>query len=143
MTTTTALGRWLEAELESRNLTQLTAAGQARIGVGTLGDIIRRGHVPKIETLIRLADFFNTPREKVLRLAAGLPPGRKDPGEDLDDEALVQELLEEFRKVPDEWKEVAIQQVEMFRKLAELPLVRFVGEDPVKEGYPGQADDEE
>jgi transcriptional regulator with XRE-family HTH domain len=136
--TTTALGRWLEAELERRDLSQIAAAGQARVGVGTLGDIIRRGHVPKVETLLRLADFFGTPREKVLRLAAGLPPGRKDPGDDEEDEALVQELLEEFRQVPDEWKEVAIQQVAIFRKLAARPPVRMVGEDRLDEADDGE-----
>jgi transcriptional regulator with XRE-family HTH domain len=125
--TTTALGRWLESELERRDLTQLTAAGQARIGVGTLGDIIRRGHVPKIETLLRLADFFDTPAEKVLRLAADLPPpGVEAPAGDM---ALIQELVEAFRQVPDEWKRDVLQQVQLFVALANRPPVRLVGED--------------
>ena len=46
---------------------------------------------------------------------------------------LVQALLEEFRKVPDEWKEETIQQIQMFRRLADHPPARLVGEDKPSE----------
>jgi len=46
-----------------------------------------------------------------------------------EDEAIIEELVEEFRKVPDEWKEVAVQQIVMFRQLAEMPSVRFIGDE--------------
>ena len=42
---------------------------------------------------------------------------------------LVQALLEKFRQVPDEWKDVVIQQVRFFRRLSENPPIRIIGED--------------
>jgi hypothetical protein len=42
---------------------------------------------------------------------------------------LIEALLQEFRRVPDEWKEVAVEQVAQFRRLAELRPVRVVGEE--------------
>jgi len=31
--------------------------------------------------------------------------------------------------VPDEWKPEAVRQINMFRRLAEMPIVRMVGEE--------------
>ena len=45
------------------------------------------------------------------------------------DDILVPELLEEFRQVPDEWKETAIAQMSQFRRAAEQPTPRIIGED--------------
>jgi hypothetical protein len=56
-----------------------------------------------------------------------LPLGEGDPDDEQD--YIIQELLEEFRQVPDEWKEVAVRQVAMFRHLAEMPSVRFIGDE--------------
>jgi transcriptional regulator with XRE-family HTH domain len=45
------------------------------------------------------------------------------------DDTLIPELLAEFRKVPDEWKEVAIAEIQRVRRFSELPAVRIIGEE--------------
>ena len=131
----TELGTWLRAQLNYRRLTQNAAAVHAGVGQATISDILTKDHVPKVETLFRLADFFQTPREQVLRLAGHLPPPplgmeAEAPGQD---ESLVRTLLAEFRRVPDEWKPVAVEQVATFRRLAELRPTRFIGDEDVEE----------
>ncbi len=127
--TVTALGRWLRRELNRNGLTQNQAAVYAGVASATLSEILNKGHVPKVETLFRLADYFQTPRVEVLRVAGHLP-SQGVPGADLADEPLIRELVEEFRQVPDEWKAVAVEQMAQFRRLAELRPVRMVGEEP-------------
>ncbi len=127
--TVTALGRWLRRELNRNGLTQNQAAVYAGVASATLSEILNKGHVPKVETLFRLADYFQTPRAEVLRVAGHLP-AEGEPGADLADEPLIRELVEEFRQVPDEWKAVAVEQMAQFRRLAELRPVRMVGEEP-------------
>jgi transcriptional regulator with XRE-family HTH domain len=123
----TALARWLQGELKARGLTQQAAATYAGVSMATISDILRKGHIPRIETLFRLADYFEVSRERVLCLAASLPAG---PGAGGDrEDYLVAELLEEFRQVPDEWKEVVLQQVAWLRQLAERPPLRIIGEE--------------
>jgi transcriptional regulator with XRE-family HTH domain len=129
----TRLGQWLQAQMRRRDLTQNATAVHTGVGVATISDILNKGHVPKVETLFRLADYFDTPHAEVLRLAGHLPA--EEAGDD--DDALVQELIDEFRKVPDEWKEVAIQQVAQFRKLAELRPVRIIGDEEEDEEQAG------
>jgi transcriptional regulator with XRE-family HTH domain len=131
--TTTALGRWLRRELNRNGLTQNEAAVYAGVASATLSEILNKGHVPKVETLFRLADYFQTPRVEVLRVAGHLPPtgdAAGDAAADVADGPLIRELVEEFRQVPDEWKPVAIEQIAQFRRLAELRPVRMVGEEP-------------
>jgi hypothetical protein len=103
------------------------------VGQATISGIIRRGHVPKAATLLRLADFFGTPREQVLHLAGYLPSTGSQVLERLApeaaDEPLVRELLEAFQQVPDEWKPLAVEQVARLRRLAELRPARLVGEE--------------
>ena len=137
--TTTALGRWLRRELNRNGLTQNEAAVYAGVASATLSEILNKGHVPKVETLFRLADYFETPRVEVLRVAGHLPPAG-DAGTDVADEPLIRELVEEFRQVPDEWKPVAIEQIAQFRRLAELRPVRMVGEEPATEAGEGTAE---
>ena len=127
--TTTALGRWLRRELNRNGLTQNEAAVYAGVASATLSEILNKGHVPKVETLFRLADYFRTPRVEVLRVAGHLPTTQAA-GMDVADEPLIRELVEEFRQVPDEWKAVAVEQMAQFRRLAELRPVRMVGEEP-------------
>jgi transcriptional regulator with XRE-family HTH domain len=129
------LAAWLQSELRQRGLTQNEAAVYAGVGQATLSDMLNKGHIPKVETLFRLADYFGTSREQVLRLAGHLPPMTggtpSSTADELgdEDEELVRTLLEEFRKVPDEWKAVAVEQVAQFRRLAELRPVHMVGEE--------------
>jgi transcriptional regulator with XRE-family HTH domain len=138
-TTTTALGRWLRRELTRNGLTQNEAAVYAGVASATLSEILNKGHVPKVETLFRLADYFQTPRVEVLRVAGHLPASG-DAGADVADEPLIRELVEEFRQVPDEWKPVAIEQIAQFRRLAELRPVRMVGEEPATRAGEGTAE---
>ncbi len=71
-----------------------TVAVNARVGVATLSHILNDGHVPRIDTLVRLADYFGAPREIVLRIAAGLPfkPLTAGPGTAQDDDYLIEKL---------------------------------------------------
>jgi transcriptional regulator with XRE-family HTH domain len=131
--TTTALGRWLRRELNRNGLTQNEAAVYAGVASATLSEILNKGHVPKVETLFRLADYFQTPRVEVLRVAGHLPP-TGEAGADAADEPLIRELVEEFRQVPDEWKSVAVEQIAQFRRLAELRPVRMIGEETAEDG---------
>lgn len=127
----TALGRWLQRQLEARQLSQMAAAAQAGVGVGTLSDILRRGHIPKVETLFRLADFFGAPRREVLHLAAEELPVLDEAKEE--EEALIRELVEEFRQVPDAWKREVLAQVALFARLARRPPWRIIGEEEEKD----------
>ena len=140
----TKLSSWLQSELQKRQLTQNQAAVYAGVGQATVSDILNRGHIPRVETLFRLADFFGTPREEALRAAGYLPPAprvigaEEDPdGEDQEagrDEALIHALLREFRQVPDEWKPVAVLQVAQLRQLDALRPVRVIGEEEAEPG---------
>jgi transcriptional regulator with XRE-family HTH domain len=128
------LGRWLRQQLKERDLTQSEAAVYSGVGQATLSDIINKGHVPKVETLFRLADYFDTSREHVLRAAGHLPPPGIAQGDaELDDVAwmqsndLVRSLLREFRRLPDEWKPIAVEQVAVFRRLAEMGAPPIAG----------------
>ena len=134
-----SLAQWLQNELRARGLTQAAASTHAGVSPATMSQILAQDHIPTMEILFRLADYFGTPRENVLRIAARIPLPGDEPADE--DEAIIMELLEEFRQVPDEWKPVAVQQVEMFRRLAEMPTVRFIG-DEEEAGDPDQTPDE-
>jgi transcriptional regulator with XRE-family HTH domain len=125
------LADWLREQIHARGMTQKALAAYAGVSAPTLTEILRYGHVPRLELLFRLADYFDTPREYVLRLAARMEIEDSQPvGET---EYLRHELLEEFRKVPDEWKEEAIRQVELVARLTNRPAVRLVGEEDGEE----------
>jgi transcriptional regulator with XRE-family HTH domain len=123
----TALGQWLQDELRRRDLSLQSASTYSGVSIATISDIIRKNHVPRLETLFRLADYFDTPREQVVRLAAQMPLESDE--SDGDDEIMVAELLEEFRKVPDAWKPVVLDQVAWLRRLAEQPPAHIIGEE--------------
>jgi transcriptional regulator with XRE-family HTH domain len=121
------LAEWLKDQIRARDLTQQKVSVYAGISGATLSDILNRGHVPKMELLFRLADFFETPREQVLRLAARMPIEGSEAVDQ--DEYLIQDLLEAFRKVPDDRKPLVLQQVQLAVRLATLPPVRMIGEE--------------
>jgi transcriptional regulator with XRE-family HTH domain len=121
----TALAQWLRRELQAREESQQAASVHAGVSQATVSDILNQGHIPRMETLFRLADYLGTPRALVLRLAADMPVA----GMEEEDAYLVQELLAEFRLVPDEWKEVAIQHVRTVARLARQPGYRMIGEE--------------
>jgi transcriptional regulator with XRE-family HTH domain len=120
----TALAQWLRREIDLRGESQQVASVHSGVSQATVSDILNRGHVPRLETMFRLADYFGTPREFVLRLAAQIPMAEEADKSDL----LVEELLFEFRMVPDEWKEVAIQHVRTVAMLARQPGMKVIGE---------------
>jgi transcriptional regulator with XRE-family HTH domain len=122
----TTLAQWLQTQLRTSGLTQQAASVHAGVSAATISQMLNQGHIPRIEILFRLADYFQTPREQVLRIAARMPVGDDPHGED---DYLIEELVEEFRQVPDAWKEEAVRQIAMFRRLAEMPSVRFIGEE--------------
>jgi transcriptional regulator with XRE-family HTH domain len=121
------LAQWLEHQIQAHNLTQQATAVYAGVSGATLSDILNKGHLPRLDILFRLADYFDTPREYVVRLAARMPIEDSQPIDQ--DEYLVQELLDAFRQVPDDWKPEALAQVQMFVRLANRPSVRFVGDE--------------
>jgi transcriptional regulator with XRE-family HTH domain len=125
------LATWLETQMARRSLSLLRTALLTRVGAGTLSSILHEGHIPKLVTLFRLADFFDTPRLDVVRMAAGeeleetAVAGREQ-------EALVSKLVREFQRLPDEWKLEAVAQVEMMNRLNELsarPGARIIGQE--------------
>jgi len=128
------LAEWLKGQIEAHDLTQQKVSVYAGVSGATLSDILNRGHIPKIELLFRLADYFETPREQVLRLAARMPIEGSEPVDQ--DDYLIQELLEAFRQVPDDRKPLVLQQVQLAVRLATLPPVRLIGEE--EEGAHGQ-----
>jgi transcriptional regulator with XRE-family HTH domain len=131
--TKTDLARWLRRELQVRGLTQSEVGVYAGVAQATISDILNKGHLPKVETLFRLADYFQTPREQILRLAGHLPPSQAEVDLEIEDEPLLRELLAEFRQVPEEWKPIAVEQVAQFRRLAALRPARLIGQEEEEE----------
>lgn len=139
----TELGQWLREQLKEHDLTQTEAAVYAGVGQATLSDIMNKGHVPKVKTLFRLADYFHAPREQVLRMAGHLPLPGAPQGEAEEDDVtwmqsneLVRALLREFRRVPDEWKSIAVEQMAVFRRLAETGLTSPPGDQGGDKEHP-------
>ena len=62
-------------------------------------------------------------RRGMVQVSEALAPYRWD------EEPWVRELVEEFRKVPDDWKEEALHQVSFVRQMSTRPDARFVGEE--------------
>jgi transcriptional regulator with XRE-family HTH domain len=125
------LGAWLRNEIERRRLTQAQIAVYAGVGQATISAILHRGHIPKVETLFRLADALQTPREQILRLAGHLAhaPEPESASEEAQADPMIQALLDEFRQVPPAWQEEAIAQVALFARLAQRPAMRLIGEE--------------
>jgi hypothetical protein len=65
---------------------------------------------------------------RLLRIAADLPPDPAGPGPE--DDYLIQELIDEFRRIPDEFKPDVLQQVQLMVRLSTLPTHRFIADDP-------------
>lgn len=118
----TTLAAWIRSQLKERHVKAYAAAASAGIGVATMSDILTKGHIPRIDTLNRLADHFDVPRENVLRIAAGLP----EPAPENDD-YLIDELTEAFRHLPDDWKEDALAEVKSRVRLASRQRPHIIG----------------
>ena len=129
----TELAEWLQHQVQSRDLTQAQLSVSAGIAEGTISDILRKDHIPPVETLFRLADYFDTDRVEVLILSGYLGPADQSehpehPHPDRDED-LDEQLMEAFRRVPDEWKDYVIAQAEMFARLANRPPFRIIGDE--------------
>jgi len=117
--------------MQRRSLSLLRTALLTRVGAGTLSSILHEGHIPKLVTLFRLADFFQTPRLDVVRMAAG-EELEETAVEGREEEALVRKLLREFERLPAEWKLEDVAQVEMMNRLNDLSAqsqARLIGEE--------------
>ncbi len=94
-----------------RGLTQAALCERAAVGAGTMRDILLRGHIPKVETLFRLADALESSRLDLLVVAGHLRREEPATGGVACPEAgdhLVQELLDEFRRIPEQHKPQAL-----------------------------------
>ena len=150
----TELAEWLQQQMQSRDLTQAQLAVYAGLAQATISDILRKGHIPRVETLFRLADYFDTDRVEMLVLSGYLQradqderPERPQPDRD---EQLTEQLLEAFRRVPDEWKDYVIAQAQLFVRLAKYPPTglqpRIIGdesEDTEAQPEPAWADEQD
>ena len=125
----TTLAEWLRTQLQERQLTQQQAAVYIGISGATISDILNQAHLPRLEILFRLADFFQTPREYLVRLVASMPIDDSQPTDDHD--YLVEELLDEFRKLPDDWKPEAINQLRLLVRLSTPPSATRTTLDPM------------
>ena len=121
------LAQWLQYRIQTEGLTQQAVSVHAGVSPATVSQILNQDHIPRIEILFRLADYFHTPREQILRLAARMPIGDQPPPDA--DHYLIDELVDEFRQVPDQWKEEALHQIQLIRRLTTQPPARFIGEE--------------
>ncbi len=134
--TATPLGKWLRQKLKERRLTLQEASVRAGVGKATLSEILTKGHVPRVDTLIRLADTFEVSRLEILMAAGAITsadrlPGAPQPGQNPADESLLEwRLLDEFRCLPPEWREGAVEQIQWMRRLAKVEKVRIIGDVP-------------
>ena len=69
---------WVNEELNRKGIKGAEASRLAGVNVGAISEIIN-GQTPGLKICFALADFFGTPREKVLRLAGHLPAQPKAP----------------------------------------------------------------
>jgi transcriptional regulator with XRE-family HTH domain len=124
----TELANWLKDQMQSRGLSQAQLAVYAGLAQATISDILSKGHIPRVETLFRLADYLDIDRVEMLHISGHVKRADQLPGAEAagrDDDHLTWQLIQEFRRVPDEWKGEAIQQVAMFTRLAKLPPTGF------------------
>jgi len=66
------LSKWLTESIERRGLTLNATAVYSGVSAATLSEMINKGHIPRVELLFKLADYFDTPRNDVLMLAGYL-----------------------------------------------------------------------
>ena len=126
----TTLAEWLQWQLHDRHLTRTEAVVYCGISGATFSEFLNKDHLPRLEILFRIADYFETPREHIIRLAARMPvEGSQPAGED---GYLVEELLDEFRKLPDDWKPEAINQLRLFVRLSTHPPIPLPASDDRK-----------
>jgi transcriptional regulator with XRE-family HTH domain len=112
----TELARWLEAAMAARGLSQAQTAVYAGVGQATISSILQKRHIPRLETLWRLADYFAIPRAEMLCLAGHLPSQPEATAADAN--PLEQELCEQFRALPHAWQLTVLAHLRGLARLA-------------------------
>jgi transcriptional regulator with XRE-family HTH domain len=129
------LAAWLQAEMKERGLTQTALSERAGVAVATINDILTKNHIPKIETLFRIAGALDTSHLDILLITGHLRradtlPGAPQPGQDHHDEDdLEWQLLYEFRKLPANVQPEAVNQIRWIARLSSRPRYRLVGSE--------------
>jgi len=123
----THLAIWLRSQLKERRVKACQVAAGAGVGGATISNILNMGHIPQIDVLMRLADYFGTPRPAVLCMAAAQPIGPAGGASPQEDDYMIEELVEAFRQVPDEWKEEVLVQVRSWVRHSAPAPVRIIG----------------
>ena len=123
------LAVWLRDQLEQRGLTQNALAVYANVSQATISDILNKDYIPKVEALFRLADYFGTSRDTILRLAGHLPPEQNPAVLPTDLQAKADEIMaiwERLMRIDPEsahrLASIALMQAEMVRLAAETRL---------------------
>jgi len=90
-----------------------------------------------VSILRRLPETARRTVVTMLRALVGQQPAIPAVGEPREtyrtDDTLIPELLDEFARVPDEWKEEALRQIQFMNRMANRPARRLIGEDQVLE----------
>jgi transcriptional regulator with XRE-family HTH domain len=116
------------------------------VAPATVHGILRKGHIPRIETLYRIADYLGADHLHILQVAGHLrradqlprdpidytpmPRSARQPQQDQDQDPLAWQLLQEFRRLPDPWKPELIQIARLLQRLAKHPRPTPVSPDP-------------
>ena len=123
----TPLAAWMRARIKERGLSQGALSARAGVGAGTLNAILTKGHVPKVETLFRLADALDTSHLDILLITGHLRRGDELPGArtappDYEAERNMEwRLVEEFRRIPSELQPDALASIRTIARAEKRP----------------------
>jgi transcriptional regulator with XRE-family HTH domain len=104
------LASWLRLQLLRHNLSQRQFANEIGLSTGLVSNILAGKHVPKVNTVRLLADFFQADEATVLEIAGLLT--MQDLPTELDPE--VKELIRRLNRLEDTERRVILTQVNQF-----------------------------
>jgi transcriptional regulator with XRE-family HTH domain len=114
----TRLAEWLRVHMEAKGFSQAELCRRAGVSEGTLSATLTKGHIPKIEAVIRLAEALGGDGLEALYAAEIfrrgdemprlVPPGWEEP--------LTQVLVREFQKIPPIYREDVVEQIRVFAR---------------------------
>ena len=133
--------------MKERGLNQTALSERAGVAAGNLNDILTKGHMPKVETLFRLAGALDTSRLDILLIAGHLRRADMFPGAPTAPPAheaesnMAWQLLDEFRRIPPDLRPAALQSLS---RLAKVPRYHLIGaeKDEPAESQPLDAHDQ-
>ena len=134
---TTPLAAWLRAQMKEHGLNQAALSARAGVAAGTLNEILLRAHMPKVETLFRLADALDTSHLDMLLITGHLRRGDELPGArtappDHEAESNMEwRLVEEFRRIPRELQPDALAAIRTISRAEKRLRYRVIGDDVV------------